>query len=147
MPNQMQNQMLDDPYGKFAQERSHNDAKMIVEYGKSLIQAVIGINGVAVTALITLSAAAKETAAALAHRFALALVLYGLGVACGGVASLFMYLSCQRWADKWKESALGNEGSKKDIEDMKWGKSHQKLSIYFNLAGLLIFVVASLAAG
>jgi hypothetical protein len=54
--------MAETPYSKFAQERSHNDAKGLAEYGKTLIQMMIGINGLAATALITLAAATREDA-------------------------------------------------------------------------------------
>lgn len=47
-------EMHETPYSRFAQERSHNDAKGYVEFGKTLIQMLVGINGLAATGLITL---------------------------------------------------------------------------------------------
>jgi hypothetical protein len=50
-----------DPTVKFAGDRSNLDIDAAVEYGKTLFQLLIGSNGLAATALLTLAGAIKQS--------------------------------------------------------------------------------------
>ncbi len=136
--------MADTPYSKFAQERSHNDAKGLAEFGKTLIQMLIGINGLAATGSITLAAATKETAITLAVKFVYAIGCYLFGVFCGIVSSILLYTGAQYWTIAWEQNAYSN---------VTLAKRYGKKGYLFNLGtlamstfGLGAFVVGGFLA-
>jgi hypothetical protein len=97
--------MPETPYSRFAQERSHSDAKGLAEFGKTLIQMIIGINGLAATALITLAAATKEEAINQVEFLLHAIICYLIGVFFGILSAAFLYASAQYWTMRWDANA------------------------------------------
>ena len=128
--------MADTLYSKFAQERSHNDAKGLVEYGKALIQTIIGINGLAATGLITLAAATKENAITIAGHFVPAIICYLVGVFFGILSFVFVYGSTQYWAMRWEQSAYPN---------MTLSIRYRKKGIFFHSGAIIVSIFGLLA--
>jgi len=137
--------MTDAPYRRFAQERSHNDAKSHAEYGKALSQVIIGINGVAATALITLAGASKENVLIYTKYFAVPLASYLLGVASGAVVTVFYHISAHHWATKWEQSAYGNTA--KTDKEAELGKRNRDRGMICVVLSLAFFIFGGLAAG
>jgi hypothetical protein len=132
------------PYSKFAQERSHNDAKGLVEYGKTLIQLMIGINGLAATALITLAAATKEEAINQVGPLVPAIVWYLVGVFLGILAAASLYTSAQFWTMRWEQAAYSNM-SKATVYS-RWGLRYHWGAIILSVLGLIAFLGGGAAA-
>jgi hypothetical protein len=137
--------MTDEVYTKFAQERSHQDAKNSAEFGKALVQIVIGINGLAATALITLASASKESALTYTKTFFLPLVLYLFGVASGAFVTLFYYQSSHHWATRWEMRARGGKRERADEEEES-GKRYRHRGMICVFLSLAFFILGGLAA-
>jgi hypothetical protein len=137
--------MAETEYGKFAQERSHNDSKNLAEYGKIVLQMVIGINGLAATALITLAAATKDTAiTTLQGNFVDAIRYYLGGVACGILSSIFLYASAQYWVIRWEQAAYPNMTEAKKAR--RKGIIYHWCALVMSILGLVLFVVGGYSA-
>lgn len=92
---------MDDNIKKqFAAERSHRDRQEQVEYGKALFQILIGSNGLAATALLTLAGAFKQPALLFAIAFPTLFFLGGVYVGTRGITVLFV--SKGRWGYTWQ---------------------------------------------
>jgi hypothetical protein len=78
-----------DPDKQFAAERSHKDRQEQVEYGKTLFQILIGSNGLAATALLTLAGAFKQSGLLFAIAFP---TLFFLAGVCIGTRASPSYL-------------------------------------------------------
>jgi hypothetical protein len=136
--------MAETEYGKFAQERSHSDAKGLVEYGKAVIQMMIGINGLAATGLITLAAASKQTAVTQAGHFAPAIMSYLIGVFFGILSSIFIYGAAQYWTMRWEQSAYPNMALAMTYRTR--GINFHRAAIGASIAGLVAFLVGGILA-
>jgi len=88
-----------DPNKQFAAERSHQDTQAQVEYGKALFQILIGSNGLAATALLTLAGAFKQPGLLVA--IALPTLSFLLGVYFGTLGVTELFLSKGRFAYAW----------------------------------------------
>src|SRR5215470_13669253 len=90
----------DDAYRRFAEERSHRDTASAMEYTKLLIQLLVGGNGFATTALLTLAGALKDQTA-LTTYLGIPCTGYLAGVVFGVLAA-FDYANAQRsYSNAW----------------------------------------------
>jgi hypothetical protein len=96
---------------QFAVERSHKDRQEQVEYGKALFQILIGSNGLAATALLTLAGAYKQPGLLFAIAFPTLLFLAGVYFGTLGVIELFLSKSGYGYA--WQ---LRFHGERRDAE-------------------------------
>jgi hypothetical protein len=97
---------------QFARERSNQDIQATVEYGKTLFQMLIGSNGLAATALLTLAGALKQPSLTLAISFPV--FIYLVGVYCGTQGAIDLFHSKGRYGYRWQLRFF--EGSKDEEE-------------------------------
>ena len=90
---------------QFAAERSHQDRQAQVEYGKALFQILIGSNGLAATALLTLAGAFKQPDVLGVVVFPIFFFLAGVWFGTRGVTELF--LSKGGYGYAWQLSFFG----------------------------------------
>jgi hypothetical protein len=119
-----------DPEKQFAAERSHKDRQEQVEYGKTLFQILIGSNGLAATALLTLAGAFKRSGLLFAIAFPTLFFLAGVYFGTRGLTELF--ISKGRWGYVWQLKFYGQrpeveqrereEGWKQDERAVGWAR-------------------------
>jgi hypothetical protein len=92
----------------FAEERSTQDLNSSVEYGKTLFQILIGTNGLAATALMTLAGGALRNTS-FSSWMVLPLLMFLLGVFCGTKGAIALYQSKGRFSYRWQ--LIASDGS------------------------------------
>jgi hypothetical protein len=135
-----------DPNKQFAAERSHKDRQEQVEYGKALFQILIGSNGLAATALLTLAGAFKQPGLLVAIAFPTLIFLAGVYFGTQGLTELFV--SKGGWGYTWQlrfygerpeaEQRAREEGWKRDEHAVRWAR---KAALAFAF-GVLVAMVA-----
>jgi hypothetical protein len=120
-----------DPNKQFAAERSHNDRQEQVEYGKALFQILIGSNGLAATALLTLAGAFKQRGILLTIAVPTLFFLTGVYFGTLGVIELFLskgihgYLWQRRFYDRQldpEDRKERDEARKRDQHAVSWAR-------------------------
>jgi hypothetical protein len=106
---------------QFAIERSNEDYKSAVEYGKMLFQILIGTNGLAATALVTLAGALKQPS--LTRVLALPIFIYLIGVGCGTRGAIQLFRSKDRYGYSWQLKFFAGKVS--DTEEYQRTKAAQ----------------------
>ena len=120
-----------DPNKEFAAERSHRDRQEQVEYGKVLFQILIGSNGLAATALLTLAGAFKQPGMVFAIAFPTLFFLAGVYFGTRGVIELFQskgiygYAWQRRFYDRQPDAEdrkERDEARKRDLDAVRWAR-------------------------
>jgi hypothetical protein len=93
-----------------------------LEYGKTLFQILIGSNGLAATALLTLAGALKQ--ASLARALAIPILFYLVGVVFGTHGAIELFRSKGRYDYRWQlrffgESAEAEERERRDAHRLR----------------------------
>ncbi len=78
---------VSEPDRRFAEERSHRDTASALEYTKLLIQIIVAVSDLAVTALLTLAGAMKDQTTFTTY-VALPSIGYVSGIVCGSMNGL-----------------------------------------------------------
>jgi hypothetical protein len=138
----MSHEPIDESYRRFAEERSHRDSASALEYTKLLIQLLVGGNGLASTALLTLAGALKDQSA-LTTYVGVPCVGYLAGVAFG-VLSAFEYANAQRmysnaWLSRSRQEAKAEDYHRRARLAQLRGKR-------WTIVSLISFIVGSLLA-
>ena len=130
-------------YRRFAEDRSHRDSGAALEYTKLLIQLIVGGNGLATTALLTLAGALKEHTA-LTTYVGIPCAAYLAGVVFGVLAA-FDYAQAQRtYSNTWLNRARGEDDKAKANQTK--ARSFQLRGRKWTIWSLSAFVVGSLLA-
>jgi hypothetical protein len=131
-------------YQAFARERSHQDVKTSAEYGKTLIQLIIGANGVAITALLTLAGSQKDVG--LARSFMAPVIIYSLGVWLGLLSARSYYIASRDFATRWEHESYGSNKEEADrhfrfgVRGLRRGDICVQLGILFFILGGIVTV-------
>jgi hypothetical protein len=138
-----QEKIVDETQRRFAEERSHRDTASALEYTKLLIQLLVGGNGLASTALLTLAGALKDQSALTAY-VAFPCIGYLAGVSFG-VWAAFNYADAQRaHSNKWLRQARGEESEAEKYRER--ARSSQKSGKKWTVCSLVSFIVGSFLA-
>ena len=137
-----QEKPVDESYRRFAEERSHRDSASALEYTKLLIQLLVGGNGLASTALLTLAGALKDQSALTAY-VGIPCAGYLVGVTFGVLAA-FDYANAQRMhANAWLSTSRGED---KANDYQKRARSFQLRGKRWTVISLISFIVGSVLA-
>jgi hypothetical protein len=94
---------------EFAAERSHRDSQQAGEFAKTLCQMLLGINGLATTALIAYCGTHDPAVTISVKALLVSTSCFVAGVFFAVVANFSFLQMTEEWATRWKHVAHGNE--------------------------------------
>ena len=146
----MDNQISQDPYRILARERSHEDARQTVATNRMLVQSLVIINGVAVTAALAYYGA-HNTSGPGKSAALLTIILYCLGVFTAVFGGLYVRRTTQEWSSFWElksypdmaEQGRVMEGHRRQaIRSKRWATALLAFSEVFFLAASLCLAMS-----
>jgi hypothetical protein len=130
---------------EFAAERSHRDSQTAGEFAKTLCQMLLGINGLATTALIAYCGTHDPAVTIPKTALLASTACFVAGVFFAVMANFSFLKMTEKWAAMWKHEAHGNEESAKDHR--KEAEGLRRLSHMWVWVSVAAFAIGAVSLG
>jgi hypothetical protein len=124
---------------EFAAERSHRDSQQAGEFGKTLCQMLLGINGLATTALIAYCGTHDPAVRIPDTALLVSTSCFVAGVIFAVLANFAFLKMTEEWATRWKHVAHGNEdAAEKQVTKAMKLREQSRTWVWFSVVAFAI---------